>query len=47
VRDEGNILTDWSFRAPDSQRVIRGLPLLLDYAQRIHDRYFPDYIGWN
>ncbi|KAI1412222.1 hypothetical protein F5Y13DRAFT_180291 [Hypoxylon sp. FL1857] len=32
--------------APDSQKTIRGFPVLLDYASRIHDRYFPDYEKW-
>ncbi|RYP74930.1 hypothetical protein DL771_002714 [Monosporascus sp. 5C6A] len=34
------------FGSPDSQKVIRGFPILLDYAGRIHDRYFPDYEKW-
>ncbi|KAI1097359.1 hypothetical protein F4804DRAFT_178199 [Jackrogersella minutella] len=32
--------------APDSQKEIRSFPGLLDYAGRIHDRYFPDYEKW-
>ncbi|KAL7627362.1 hypothetical protein AAE478_001554 [Parahypoxylon ruwenzoriense] len=32
--------------SPDSQKVVRGFPILLDYAGRIHDRYFPDYEKW-
>ncbi|RYP81171.1 hypothetical protein DL769_002119 [Monosporascus sp. CRB-8-3] len=32
--------------APDSQKVVRGFPILLEYAGRIHDRYFPDYEKW-
>ncbi|CAJ2505675.1 Uu.00g130690.m01.CDS01 [Anthostomella pinea] len=31
---------------PDSQDVVRSVPVLLDYASRIHDRYFPDYEKW-
>ncbi|KAI1457529.1 hypothetical protein F4805DRAFT_172781 [Annulohypoxylon moriforme] len=31
---------------PDSQREVRGFPVLLDYAERIHNRYFPDYEKW-
>jgi len=33
--------------APDSQKVIRGFPVLLDYAGRIHERWFPDYERWD
>ncbi|KAI1379304.1 hypothetical protein F4677DRAFT_327867 [Hypoxylon crocopeplum] len=32
--------------APDSQEVVKSHPILLDYASRIHDRYFPDYEKW-
>ncbi|KAI0014484.1 hypothetical protein F4779DRAFT_13822 [Xylariaceae sp. FL0662B] len=31
---------------PDSQKEVRSLPILLDYAERIHDHYFPDYEKW-
>ncbi|KAI1398861.1 putative glutathione S-transferase [Hypoxylon fuscum] len=33
--------------APDSQRVVKTFPVLVDYADRIHDRYFPDYEKWS
>ncbi|KAG9570599.1 hypothetical protein KCU71_g1068, partial [Aureobasidium melanogenum] len=33
--------------APDSQVVVRSFPVVMDYAKRIHDRYFPDYKAWN
>ncbi|KAI1866778.1 uncharacterized protein JN550_007325 [Neoarthrinium moseri] len=32
--------------APDSQKVVRGFPTVLAYADRIHDKYFPDYEKW-
>ncbi|KAI0828429.1 hypothetical protein F5Y06DRAFT_283176 [Hypoxylon sp. FL0890] len=32
---------------PDSQKVVRSFPVILDYASRIHDRYFPDYEKWD
>ncbi|GME51029.1 Glutathione s-transferase [Neofusicoccum parvum] len=32
--------------APESQKVVRSFPVVLEYAQRIHDRYFPDYQRW-
>ncbi|KAH8666853.1 hypothetical protein BX600DRAFT_511745 [Xylariales sp. PMI_506] len=32
--------------APDSQKVVRQFPTVLDYANRIQDRYFPDYEKW-
>ncbi|KAI1439521.1 hypothetical protein F5Y02DRAFT_63499 [Annulohypoxylon stygium] len=31
---------------PDSQKEVRGFPILLDYAERIHNTYFPDYEKW-
>ncbi|MCJ1400448.1 hypothetical protein MMC11_003653 [Xylographa trunciseda] len=31
---------------PESQKLIRSFPAVGDYARRIHDRYFPDYICW-
>ncbi|OTA99300.1 hypothetical protein M426DRAFT_76471 [Hypoxylon sp. CI-4A] len=34
------------FAGPDCQKEIRGFPALLDYAERIHNRYFPDYEKW-
>ncbi|KAA8641445.1 uncharacterized protein ATNIH1004_001910 [Aspergillus tanneri] len=33
--------------APDSQRIIRSFPALMEYARKIHDRYFPNYDLWN
>ncbi|KAI6081614.1 hypothetical protein F4821DRAFT_248979 [Hypoxylon rubiginosum] len=35
-----------STASPDSQKTIRAFPVLLDYAGRIHDQYFPDYEKW-
>jgi hypothetical protein len=32
--------------APDSQKVVNGFPVVLDYANRIQDTYFPDYEKW-
>ncbi|KAI0888699.1 uncharacterized protein GGS22DRAFT_152192 [Annulohypoxylon maeteangense] len=31
---------------PISQSEVRSFPILLDYAGRIHDHYFPDYEKW-
>ncbi|GKZ89007.1 hypothetical protein AnigIFM59636_010144 [Aspergillus niger] len=31
---------------PETQRIVRGLPVVVEYAHRIHDRYFPDYELW-
>ncbi|KAK8131780.1 glutathione S-transferase [Apiospora sp. TS-2023a] len=31
---------------PDSQAVVKGFPVILEYADRIQDRYFPDYVKW-
>ncbi|KAF6823185.1 glutathione s-transferase [Colletotrichum plurivorum] len=32
--------------APDTQKTIRSHPVLVDYAGRIHERYFGDYDCW-
>ncbi|KAK8121538.1 hypothetical protein PG999_005658 [Apiospora kogelbergensis] len=32
--------------APDSREVVKGFPVVLEYAERIQDRYFPDYEKW-
>lgn len=32
-----------STAGPESQKVVKGYPILAEYARRIHDRYFPDY----
>ncbi|KAF2222137.1 putative glutathione S-transferase [Elsinoe ampelina] len=32
--------------APSSQKIIRSKPVVLEYAQRIHDTYFPEYQRW-
>ncbi|KAB5545474.1 hypothetical protein GE09DRAFT_210555 [Coniochaeta sp. 2T2.1] len=32
-----------STAGPDSQKVVKGYPILVEYAERIHDRYFPGY----
>lgn len=33
-------------RAPESQRMVKSFPSVLDYAQRIHRRYFPEFSSW-
>lgn len=30
-------------RGPESREIVRGFPTVVEYARRIHDRYFPDY----
>ncbi|OCL10999.1 hypothetical protein AOQ84DRAFT_336604 [Glonium stellatum] len=30
----------------ESQRLVKGFPIILEYAERIHDIYFPDYEKW-
>jgi hypothetical protein len=32
---------------PDSKKLVESLPIVMDYAERIHDRYFPDYVKWD
>ncbi|KAE8377848.1 hypothetical protein BDV26DRAFT_281573 [Aspergillus bertholletiae] len=34
------------YAAPNQQKTIRGYPAVVDYARRIHDKYFPDYALW-
>ncbi|KAL6721997.1 hypothetical protein ACLMJK_001102 [Lecanora helva] len=29
--------------APNTKEMVRGLPVVVEYAKRIHERYFPDY----
>jgi hypothetical protein len=36
-----------STAAPDSQTLVRGFPAMIDYAERIHSTYFPDYEKWD
>lgn len=36
-----------STAAPDSQRVVKEFPVIIDYAERIQDQYFPDYEKWS
>ncbi|KAI9808885.1 MAG: hypothetical protein M1827_007160 [Pycnora praestabilis] len=31
----------------DSQKTVRSHPILLEYAGRIHDAYFPDFVKWD
>ncbi|KAF3062072.1 putative glutathione s- protein [Daldinia childiae] len=43
----GFIVSAWICTAgPKSHDMIKSFPVLLDYAGRIHDRYFPDYEKW-
>ncbi|KAK6067947.1 glutathione s-transferase [Seiridium cupressi] len=35
-----------STAGPDSQKVVRSFPVVLDYARKIQDKYFPDYESW-
>ncbi|KAI1628535.1 hypothetical protein EDD37DRAFT_11417 [Exophiala viscosa] len=32
--------------APDSKKLVKSFPHVIEYADRIHDRYFPDYEKW-
>ncbi|KAJ5089206.1 hypothetical protein N7532_007890 [Penicillium argentinense] len=32
--------------APDSKEIVKGYPAIVEYARRIHDKYFPDYEIW-
>lgn len=32
---------------PESRELVRGLRGVMEYARRIHDFYFPDYVKWD
>lgn len=37
---------DCFFRSPESKRIVETLSATVEYAKRIHNRYFPDYAYW-
>ena len=37
---------DLLIRAPDTEQVVRSFPAVMEYAKRIHDRYYSDYERW-
>ena len=34
-------------RAPETRKIVRSLPTVMDYADAIHKHYFPDYEHWD
>lgn len=34
------------YRGPESQSIVKGYPMVVEYAERIHATYFPDYEKW-
>ncbi|KAK3308368.1 uncharacterized protein B0T15DRAFT_106512 [Chaetomium strumarium] len=32
--------------APETEKIVRGFPVVVEYAKRIHDRYFSDFKCW-
>lgn len=36
--------SDCLIRAPTSMELIKSFPTIMDYAKRIHDAYFPDFV---
>ncbi|PWY75265.1 hypothetical protein BO94DRAFT_474379 [Aspergillus sclerotioniger CBS 115572] len=32
---------------PETQGIVRGFPVVVEYARRIHERYFPEYQVWS
>ncbi|KAJ5747119.1 uncharacterized protein N7511_008815 [Penicillium nucicola] len=36
-----------STACPKAQKVVKSLPVVVEYARRIHDRFFPEYALWN
>ena len=35
-----------TYRAPETQKILRSFPTIMDYADKIHQHYFPDYEHW-
>ncbi|KAF4979723.1 hypothetical protein FZEAL_4118 [Fusarium zealandicum] len=33
--------------APTTEKIVRGYPAIVEYAERIHKEYFPDYQRWS
>jgi hypothetical protein len=33
--------------SPESKLLVRGLDAVMDYSNRIHEKYFPDYVKWH
>ncbi|KIX05751.1 uncharacterized protein Z518_03723 [Rhinocladiella mackenziei CBS 650.93] len=33
--------------APESKKLVKSFPNVVEYAERIHDRFFPDYQKWS
>lgn len=33
-------------RAPETQKIIRSFPSIMEYADKIHNHYFPNYEHW-
>ncbi|PYH45962.1 glutathione S-transferase family protein [Aspergillus saccharolyticus JOP 1030-1] len=31
---------------PETQAIVKSHPVVVEYAQRIHERFFPDYVYW-
>ena len=40
------LLADVFIRAPQTGKLMRSLPFVMEYTRKIHDRYFPDYALW-
>lgn len=34
------------YSGPESQSIVRGYPVVVEYAERIYEAYFPDYQKW-
>lgn len=45
-----HVLLSWltmnACRGPESQSIVKGYPVVVEYAERIHAAYFPDYEKW-
>jgi hypothetical protein len=41
------VFNDANFnRGPDSKKAVKSFPTIVDYARRIHDRFYPDFTLW-
>ncbi|KPM37837.1 hypothetical protein AK830_g8742 [Neonectria ditissima] len=46
MRDGALAGVPWPLRAPATARIVRSYPVVVEYAERIREKYFPDYERW-
>ena len=40
-------LTDARLSGPESKAILKTMPSIMEYVDRIHERYFKDYEKWS